>query len=388
MPATRPARLGTAPRWSRLEQWRRSGHSYDYYDPMQSTRIVWRIDGAGSLDRLAVREEPLAEPGPGEARVGVRAIGLNFADLLACLGLYAATPRGSFVPGLEAAGVIEAVGPAVPGTTLPFVVGDRVMLLTRFGGYATRMNCDTRYLAPVPAGWSFDQAAAFPVQALTAWYGLVHLGGARAGSVVMVQSAAGGVGLNALALLARLGARPIAVVGSRAKIEFLATHTGLPRTQLVLRQRRSFGAALDAALHALGASGFDLVFDAVLGDSFQPAFVRLAPEGRYLLFGAADFMSSGSRPSWPRLAWRWLRRPRLDPLAMINSNSGLLAFNLIWLLDSIERVPPAYAALAALALPAPHVGARHPFSAARIALNELQSGHTVGKSVLYIDGPA
>jgi synaptic vesicle membrane protein VAT-1 len=354
---------------------------------MQSTRIVWRIESAGSLDRLAVREESLAAPGPGEARIAVRAVGLNFADIFACLGLYSATPRGGFVPGLEAAGVVEALGPPHPGGAQPFATGDRVMVLTRFGGYATRMNCDTRYLAPVPAAWSFEQAAAFPVQALTAWYGLVHLGGARSGSVVLVQSAAGGVGLNALALLARLGARPVAVVGSQAKIEFLAAHAGLPRSQLLLRERRTFPASLDAALHALGSSGFDIVFDAVLGDSFAPAFARLAPEGRYLLFGAAEFMARGARPSWPRLAWRWLRRPRLDPLAMIASNRGLLAFNLIWLWDAIERVPAAYAALDALGLPAPHIGARHPFRAARDALTELQSGHTVGKSVLYIDDP-
>jgi alcohol dehydrogenase len=96
-------------------------------------------------------------------------------------------------------------------------------------------------------------------------------------------------------------------------------------------------------------------------------------------------MPAGRRRGWLRLGWRWLRRPRLDPLAMISLNRGLLAFNLIWLWDAVERVPEGYAALAALELPAPYIGARHPFGAARTALLELKSGATVGKSVLVVD---
>ena len=354
---------------------------------MQSHRAAWRIDRAGSLDRLRLVEERLDPPGPGEARIAVRAVGLNFADAFACLGLYSATPRGSFVPGLEAAGVVEALGPPLAGRAAP-AVGDRVIVLTRFGGYATAVNVDARYLAPLPPGWSFAAGAAFPVQALTAWYGLVRLGAVREGSVVLVQSAAGGVGLQALALLARLGARPVAVVGSGAKLEFLAAHQRLAPASLVLRERRGYAARLDAALAAHGARGFDVVFDAVLGHGFRPAFARLAPEGRYVLYGAADFMPSGTRRGWARLAWRWLRRPRLDPLAMISQNRGLLAFNLIWLWEAVERVPEAYGALAALALPAPHVGACHPFTAARAALLELKAGRTVGKTVLLVDPAA
>jgi synaptic vesicle membrane protein VAT-1 len=354
---------------------------------MQSHRAAWRIDRAGSLDRLRLVEEQLGPPGPGEARIAVRAVGLNFADAFACLGLYSATPRGSFVPGLEVAGVVDALGPPVAGRP-PLAVGDRVIVLTRFGGYATAINADTRYLAPLPRGWSFEAGAAFPVQALTAWYGLVRLGAVRAGSVVLVQSAAGGVGLQALAVLARLGAYPVAVVGSAAKIEFLAARHGLAPASLVLRERRGYAGRLDAALAAHGARGFDVVFDAVLGEWFRPAFARLAAEGRYVLYGAADFMPTGTRRGWPRLAWQWLKRPRLDPLGMISLNRGLLAFNLIWLWEAVERVPEAYAALAALELPAPHLGARHRFAAARDALLELKAGQTVGKSVLIVDPSA
>jgi len=351
---------------------------------MDTARAVWRISKAGSLDRLQLRDERLPPPAPGEVQVAVRAVGLNFADAFACLGLYSATPRGSFVPGLEVAGIVTAAGAPLPGHPV-YEPGERVLALTRFGGYATALNVDTRYLAPVPADWSFEAAAAYPVQALTAWYGLLRLGAARAGSVVLVQSAAGGVGLQALAILERVGARTVAVVGSEAKVRFLRERTSLPDACLVVRGGDAYGARLDAALAAHGAAGFDIVFDAVLGAGFRPSFERLAPEGRYVLFGAADFMPGGSRRAWPRLAWQWLRRPRLDPLAMISTNRAFMAFNLIWMWEAVARVPEAYDALAALDLPPPHIGNRYPFAAARRALDELKAGQTVGKSVLYIE---
>jgi NADPH:quinone reductase-like Zn-dependent oxidoreductase len=342
---------------------------------------------AGSFDRLSCSEEPLSAPGPGEAQIAVRAIGLNFADVCACLGLYSATPAGAFVPGLELAGVVETLGPARAGEPAVLRVGDRVMALTRFGGYATRLNADVRFVRRIPPGWSFAEAAAFPVQALTAWYGITRLGAAGRGSVVLVQSAAGGVGLQALALLKRLGAHPVAVVGQPAKVAFLRERHALPLARCVLRGGGDFAAQLDAALGSLGAPGFDLVFDAVLGEGFRPAFERLAPEGRYVLYGAADFVRPGARPAWPHLLWRWLKRPRLDPLAMISTNRAVLAFNLIWLWQRSERLPEAYAELDAFGLEPPWIGARHPFAAARTALEELQSGATVGKTVLYVGDP-
>ena len=349
---------------------------------MSVTRRLWRIPAAGSLDRLALVEEALPEPGPGEARLRVEAVGLNFADIFACQGLYSATPAGAFTPGLECAGTIEALGPPRPGVAAPrHAVGDRVAVLTRFGGYASALNFDLRYAVPFPAGWSTAEAAAWPVQALTAWYGLVPLGGLAPGRRVLVQSAAGGVGLQALAMVAALGGQAIATVGSEDKRRFLVERRGLDPAAVIVRDRRRFGAQLDAAL---AGGGLDLVLDAVLGPFFRPAFERLAPEGRYVLFGAADFMGGGARPDYLSLAWRWLTRPRLDPLAMISANRSFMAFNLIWLWDAVERVPAAVEAVRALSTEPPFVGERLPFEQAPEAMRRLQSGRTVGKVVLDV----
>ncbi|HSQ70762.1 MAG TPA: zinc-binding dehydrogenase [Steroidobacteraceae bacterium] len=347
---------------------------------MTILRHAWRTSRAGSLRRLRCVEEPVAPPGPGEARLRIEAVGVNFADIFACLGLYSATPDGSFVPGLECTGVIEALGAGSEGQR--WRVGDRVIALTRFGAYATALNADLDFLLPVPEGWTLPQAAAYPVQALTAWYGLVELGAIGPGDAVLVHSAAGGVGLRALELVAALGARPVAIVGSEHKRRFLLSERGFAAETVVLRGGRRFGERLDLALAALGADGFDCVFDAVLGSAFRPGLERLGPAGRYVLYGAADFMSRGARPNLPRLAWHWLRRPRLDPLAMIPANLSLMAFNLIWLWDEVDRLAAAWPAVRRLIPGPPAPVLPLPFSDAPEALRRMQRGDTIGKLVL------
>jgi alcohol dehydrogenase len=347
---------------------------------MPVQRTVWRIPRAGSLARLRQEEETLPDPAPGEARLRVEAIGLNFADILACLGLYSATPKGAFVPGLECAGTVEAVG---PGAGLD--VGDRVCVLTRFGAYADRLNFDTRYAIPVPAGWSGAQAAAWPVQGLTAWYGLVERARVTRDECVLVQSAAGGVGLQALGILESVGARVIATVGHADKARFLQERHRLPEGSIIVRDEAGFPGQLDSALASVGATGLDVVFDAVLGPFLRPCFERLRPEGRFVLFGAADFMPSGRRPNYLALLWRYLRRPRLDPLAMISANQSFIGFNLIWLWEEVGRMPAAVAGLQQFAgEQPPHVGHRLAFDDAPRAMELLQSGQTVGKVVLEL----
>ncbi|MBK1724359.1 hypothetical protein CKO23_19300 [Thiocystis violacea] len=341
------------------------------------------MPSAGSLERLARVTEDLAPPGVGEARVRVEAIGLNFADVFACLGLYSATPPGAFVPGLECAGVVEALGPPRASGESTVAPGDHVMVLTRFGGYATALNADTRYLVPLPETWTMAQGAAYLVQALTAWHGLVHLGALAPGQVALVHSAAGGVGLHALAMARAIGATVIGTVGHGDKIPLLEAR-GLVRSQVVVRDAARFGAQLDAALAAMDASHFDVIFDAIAGSFFRPALERLAPEGRHVLYGAADFMPSGARPNWRRLAWQFLRRPQLDPMTLIDKNRSVMGFNLIWLFERADRLPAAASAALALSAAPPHIGARFRFDELPRALRTLQGGRTTGKVIVEV----
>lgn len=340
---------------------------------------------AGSLSRLRLAEEEIPPPAPGEVQVRVHAVGLNFADVFACLGLYSATPPGEFIPGLEFSGVVERPAEAPHANAgPPPAPGQRVMGVIRFGGYATRVNADAGRLRPIPDGWSYAEAAAFGVQTLTAWYALAELGAVKKGQAVLVQSAAGGVGLQALAILEQLGAVAVAVVGDASKRDFLTHHRGLDARQVLVRDRRGFGKQLDAALAWLGREGFDLVLESVAGAFFEPAYQRLARGGRMIVFGAADLMPSGVRPNYLKLGWRYLNRTRLDPLQMIAENRSVMGFNLIWLWDRIELLADMFDRISPMLPQPPWVGRVFPFSEAPEALRFLQSGRSVGKVVLEV----
>jgi len=161
-------------------------------------RIAYRLK-AGNLQNLKQHQEHLPEPEAHEVTIEVKSVGLNFADVFAIWGLYGATPQGSFIPGLEYSGRVLRVGKEVKSVK----EGDAIMGVTRFGGYSTHLNIDHRYVIPLPEGWDFPTGAAYLVQVLTAYYGLLELGNLKEGQTVLIHSAAGGVGTlaNRLSLI-------------------------------------------------------------------------------------------------------------------------------------------------------------------------------------------
>ena len=281
---------------------------------------------SGSLNNLRLEEQPIPQAlGRGEVLVKVENIGLNFADVFACLGLYSATPKEEFTPGLEFAGIVEAIGEGSDDRSdTTFQKGDRVMGVTRFGAYATHVVVTSSYLRPVPESWSSQQAASFLCQALTAWYGLVELGSlnppasspsrvqkALGPKVVLIQSAAGGVGLWALNVCTMCDAIAIAVVGNESKRQFLIQEKGMsPELVLVRATGALFAAQLKDALSFISSlprlegkkvDGISVVFDAVAGDYFYPSYQAMARGGKYVIYGAAQYMSScGDSPNWIR----------------------------------------------------------------------------------------
>ena len=135
-------------------------------------RKVWRTSKAGAISRLKLIDEALPPLAEDEAEIEIKSVGLNFADIFALTGLYSATPQGSFIPGLEFSGIVRSVGDNVS----EFKEGDRVMGVTRFGGYASVIHSKPEYLTRLPQSWSFQQGAAYLTQTLTAWYALTDLG--------------------------------------------------------------------------------------------------------------------------------------------------------------------------------------------------------------------
>ncbi len=334
-------------------------------------RKAYRTDKAGDLKRLRVTEEEIDGPGSGEVLVEVKAIGLNFADIFAILGLYSATPEGSFVPGLEYAGKVLKTGEGVR----EFREGDRVMGVTRFGGYATHLSINASYVRKIPATWSFEEGAAFLVQALTAWYGLFTLGNLQAGETVLIHSAAGGVGLLANRMAQKTGAHTIGTVGHPSKLEVL--HSEGYQKGVVRSQR--FGEDLD---NALEGRPLDVVMECIGGRIFKEAYERLAPRGRMVVYGSARYGDTSDRPNWLRLAWLYLTRPKIDPQKMIESNKSVHGFNLIWLYEQKELMTKILGDMESMELPPPRVGHTFPFEELPEALKLFQSGMTVGKVVV------
>lgn len=351
---------------------------------MAEIRTRW-VTTAGNLSNLRMKTEEISEPGAKEVQIAVEAVGFNFADLFACLGLYSATPEGEFTPGLEFSGVVTKAG-----SDSDLAAGERVMGATRFGGYSTDLNIDSRYVRRLPEGWDFRQGAGFLTQCLTAWYGLMELGGMASrkakSPTVLIHSAAGGVGLFACDIVKGSGGAVIATVGSEGKVDFLVSRTGLKREQIIVRRGggNTFGKQLDAALMAVGRKGLDIVFDSLGGDYFMPAYARMNAMGRHVQFGAASMTPHGGSPNWPTLAYQWLTRPKLDPLEMISENKAVIGFNLIWLWDQVHELEPVLDAMIDFGFRPPPIGLARPFQEADSALREFQQGMTVGKVVLDV----
>ncbi len=338
-------------------------------------RRIWQIDRAGRIDRLRLVEEPLGPPEPGHARVRVHAIGLNFADVFALTGLYSATPPGSFIPGLEFAGEVLEAPERVSGSVI--APGRRVMGCIRFGAYAEIVDVPAWQLRPIPGDWSDPQGAAFPVQSLTAWYALTALGAVSRGQRVLVHSAAGGVGLQAMAMCRKLGADPIGTVGSRHKQAFLAERG---YAQVIVRGR-DFARRLD---EMLAGRPLHLVLDAIGGRVQRWSYQALAPTGRLVAFGAAEFAPGRKRVRYLASAWKYLRRPRYDALEMISANRSVMAFNLIWLWHDRTLFERLIDEVIGLGLEPPHVGRAFPFREAPRAIEHLRGGRSIGKVVLTV----
>lgn len=338
------------------------------------TREVWRVARPGSARGLVREVEPTGDLAPDRVRIAVRAVGLNFADAFAIQGLYEAAPKDAFVPGLEVCGVVERVGASAGARFAP---GMRVMAVARFGGYATSIDLAPDFLAPLPEAWSFEEGAAHPVQALTAYYAAVELGALERGACVLVHSAAGGVGVQLLRIGRRYDAFLIGTVGHADKLPVLEREGC---NVSIVRGRNLEGQIREA----VGGRKLTLVLDAVGGDVLAASYRALAPTGRLVTYGAANLATPGSRPHYLALAWRYLRRPRLDPLDLIAKNKAVLGFNLIWLYEQKALLDRILRGIEALDLPAPLVGERHSWAELPAAVERLRSGRTVGKVVVGV----
>lgn len=229
------------------------------------------ITAPGGPDVLELQERPLPEPGPGEIRVRVGAAGLNRADLLQRRGGYPAPPGWpADVPGLEFAGLVDALGEGVAR----WRAGDRVMGLVGGGAHAEYVVTSADEALPVPDGLDWPEAAAIPEAFLTAWDALVHRARIAAGERVLIHAVGSGVGTAAVQVARCLGAVPVGTARSAWKLE---TAAALGLAEGIDSSRASFRDALSAPVHA--------VLDVLGGPALADNLAVLEPRGRLVVLG-------------------------------------------------------------------------------------------------------
>lgn len=234
----------------------------------------------GSTDVLEVQQVPSPELGATDVRIKVEAAGLNFADVMARLGEYPHSSTVPFVGGFEASGVVTEVGPQVSG----FRPGDRVTGVTRTGAFAEEISIDQRDVIAIPDAMSFAEGAAVPITYMTAWAGLIGYGHVKPGERVLIKAAAGGVGLAAVQLAKDAGAEVYGAASPSKHAAIVAAGVDVPLDYTT--------PGWDDDLPT-----FDVVMDAIGGESFRRSYDSLRPGGRLCAFGAVSVFNGGTRES-------------------------------------------------------------------------------------------
>ena len=272
----------------------------------------------GPPDVLEVRESPDPAPGPGELRVRVEAAGINFADILARMGLYPEAPSLPAVVGFEAAGTVDAVGEGVSGER----VGDAVIVLSGSGCYADVVCVPESRVFSRPEGMSPEDGAALPVVYLTAYVALCVMGALKEDERVLVHNAGGGVGLAALDLCRIHGAEAYGTA-SPWKHDFLSE-----RGAVACIDYRSLDFEEEVERLTAG-EGVHLVLDPLGGDSWKKSYRCLCATGRLVIFGMSKG-APGERRSW----WQALKTMAgvpwlaLNPMRLLGDSRAVVGVNL------------------------------------------------------------
>lgn len=277
----------------------------------------------GGPDVLKVSERGDPALRPGWVRIEVAACGINFADVMARIGLYPDAPKPPCVVGYEVAGTVLDLGEGVEELTH----GQRVLAGTMFGGYASQVSVPERDCVPLPERLTFEQGAAIPVNYATAWAGLVGYGSLQPGERVLIHSAGGGVGIAAIQLARRFGAAEIYGTASSSKHQRLRD-LGVDH---VLDYRE---AAVKGALPR-----FDVILDAVGGKSLRTSYNALRPGGRLIAFGASAVVSGGKRKVLTALR-TVARMPRFSMIKQMSESKAVIGLNMLTLWKDRETLEP------------------------------------------------
>ena len=327
----------------------------------------------GDIDALKVEERPDPQPGPGQVVVRVRAAGLNFADIMARQGLYPDGPPKPCVMGYEVSGVVECLGEGVNSD----FANKSVVAMTRFGGQSEFVAVKATQMFAKPSALTFEQAAAIPVNYLTAYALLVVMGSLHVGESVLIHNAGGGVGLAALDIAKQIGAETFG--------------TASPSKHKFLRER-----GLDHPIDYRGKDwlpelqqltngrGVDLVIDPIGGKHWKKSYAALRHTGRLGMFGVSTASANGVAGKL-NLLKAAIQTPWFHPFPLLNKNRGVFGLNLghmwhepekvaVWMRDILRGVDEGWVR--------PYVDRTFSFDEAGQAHKYLEERKNIGKVVL------
>lgn len=313
-----------------------------------------------SIDSYAMVERETPVPGKGQALIRVKACGVGYVDALVSLGKYQVKPPVPHTPGMEIGGVIEALGP----DTGALKVGQRVLAQAP-GGFAEYVVVAPALITPIPDAMSFEQAAAFRINYLTALHGLQDRARLAPGETLLVTGAAGGVGLAAVQVGRHLGANVIACASTEEKRAYAMQHGATSAIDTNVEGWRDRLKALT------GGKGPNVIFDPVCGPLFEASFRSIAWGGRHLVVGFAG----GPIPALPANL-------------TLMKGAGLLGVDVRqFMMFEWQRSQEHIATLLGWVGEgrfSPAIGKVFPFDAYREALTFALTGKGLGKTVLAI----
>lgn len=332
---------------------------------------------AGGPEVLSVQQRPDPVAESGQVLVRVKRAGLNFADISARVGLYPDAPKFPMVMGYEVSGVVEALGAGVTSLSK----GDRVVSMCRFGGQAELVAIPAGQVRKIRDGLSFDEAAALPVNALTAYHMLFWVAPIQPGMTVLIHMAAGGVGLLAIQLCKTVPNITIIGTSSASKHEFLRAH-GVHHC--IDYRTKDYAAEV---MELTKGRGVDRVLDALGGPDWEKGYNLLKPGGHLHAFGWAN-MVQGEKRSLMRVVSQFLQLKRYSPMELMDKNRGVSGTNMghMWaetelMAHHLDRILELNAQGKLTA----HVDKVFPLDKAGEAHEHVQARKNIGKVLLACD---
>jgi NADPH2:quinone reductase len=336
---------------------------------------AWLLDRTGGPDVLRLVDRPDPRPGPGQVAVRIEAIGINYAEVLSRKGLYGWAPKRPYVPGMEAVGVVEALGAGVAAPR----IGERVICGMQHGAYAERVVATAATALPAMEEYTLEENAAYAVNFMTAWIALVEMARLRSSDRVGITAAAGGVGTAAVQIAAAHGCDVLGMASSDDKL-------GRVRALGAQHTVRYGDAGFDARLAEAAPHGLDVVLETVGGDVYRTCLGRLANFGRLVVVGYAGLDYSLWNPlSW----WRaWRGAPRMNVMKAAMASTGVMATHIGYLLADEARLLRIWRELTGFTRAhglRPIVGRTFRFDELPEAHRFLESRASVGKLVVVND---